>query len=423
MDSRNIGPWKAQRLLWKLVRKCAVPVAILAGSLAASAAPAGAAVWRPFTATSPWNVPAALKGPAGSSNPYASQFTSYSSTLEVSGVGSSQWAKPIFFAKPGDPEYRWTDQNGWAKGDIRYQGEPIPMPEGANQATGSDGHLTIVTADRHYEYDMWRANVSARSAETIVRFDLTGSGVPGVQSDNTSARGSGTPIIPTTIRAEEAVGGIDHAIGLTIPHVAKDYLYPATHSDGSSGSVKYGMLFVLRADYPVSAGASLGERNIVAALKTYGAYVVDQGASMELDADSNGSDLWSQSGLLGHANLAIHATDWRPVSVGTAPAPAPPPEPPPLPVPEPVPAPAPQPEPGPAPAPAPAPAPEPSPGPVGNPGSWSSGSGKKCTKQRQKRGKCTRVTTTAQAKAHKAMKQKAMKRKVMKLKAAAHRKR
>ena len=254
MDSNHIGPERARSKSRTL--KLLIVAAILGGSLAAGAAPAGAAVWRPFSATSPWNIPAAQKGSITSSNPYGSQFTSYTSSLELSGVApDNQWAKPIFFAKAGDPEYRWTDTNGWPKGDIRYGGEPIPMPAGAKQATGSDGHLTIVTADRRYAYDMWRANVSTRSAEAIVRFDLAGSGVPGVQTSNTSARGSGTPIIPTTIRAEEAVSGIEHALGLTVPRVASSYIWPATHSDGSSGSIKYGMLFVLRADFPVPANA------------------------------------------------------------------------------------------------------------------------------------------------------------------------
>jgi hypothetical protein len=77
-------------------------------------------------------------------------------------------------------------------------------------------------------------------------------------------------VIPTTVRAEEAVTGIDHALGLTVPSVATEYQFPATHSDGRLGadSVKYGMLFVLRPDFPVTAGASVGERNIIAALKT-----------------------------------------------------------------------------------------------------------------------------------------------------------
>ena len=57
------------------------------------------------------------------------------------------------------------------------------------------------------------------------------------------------------------------------------------------------MLFVLRADYPVPANASIGVRNVIQALKTYGAYVVDQGASFEIDADSTHPELWSQAGL------------------------------------------------------------------------------------------------------------------------------
>src|SRR3989454_2301963 len=219
---------------------------------------ASASVWKPFSPTSPWNVPAAQKGGFTTSNPYASQFTSYRSTLEISGipeggVNGTAYAKPIFFAQPGDPQYAWTSVNTWVKGDIHYGGEPIPLPAGAMQASGSDGHLTIVTADRHYAYDMWRADVATKSAACIVRLDLTGEGVPGVRTQNTSARGSGAPIIPSTVRAEEALYGIRHAIGITIPHASSDYIFPATQSDGNLGpdAIKYGMLFVLRPDYPV----------------------------------------------------------------------------------------------------------------------------------------------------------------------------
>ena len=309
--------------------KCMLACALMSGVFACSiAAPAAAAVWKPFAPTSPWNVPVAQKG-GTTSNPYASQFTSYRSTLEISGipeggVHGTAYAKPIFFASPGDPQYVWNTVNTWVKGDIRYQGEPIPLPAGTMQASGSDGHLTIVTADRHYAYDMWRADAATRTAYAIVRFDLTGEGVPSVRTNNTSARGSGAPIIPTTIRAEEAVNGIDHALGLTIPRASSTYNYPATHTDGDLGpdAVQYGMLFVLRADYPVPAGATLGERNIIQALKTYGAYVVDQGSSMGLDADSTHPELWQQAGMYGKSGMPIRATDFRLVNVGTPPDPA-----------------------------------------------------------------------------------------------------
>jgi hypothetical protein len=352
MDPRRIrscmsGLGRAHR---RRVRGMLLAAAMLVGALTAGAAPAGAA-WRPFAATSPFNVPAAQKGAISGTNPYASQFTSYASTVEISGVApNNQWTKPIYFASAGDPQFTWTDLNGWPKGDIRYGGEPIPMPVGAHEATGSDGHLAIVTADRHYVYEMWRAHVATRSAEVIVRFDLTGSGVAGVQTGNTSARGSGMPLISTTIRGEEAVGGIDHALGLTVPHVASTYVYPATHSDGGSGSVQYGMLFVLRPDYPVPAGASLGERNIITALKTYGAYIDDQGASMGLDADATHPEAWAQAGMLGDSSMPIRADDWRQVNVGTAPAPAPTPPP-----------------------------------------SSDPGGGRTCTKRERRKGKCTLV--------------------------------
>jgi hypothetical protein len=274
-------------------------------------------VWQPFQDSSPWNVPANQKGYPIPDNPYASQFTSYSSQLGISGIpggGASDtaFAKPIFFAKPGDPEYVWSNLNGWGKGDIRYQGEPIPLPDGAMQASGSDGHLTIVTADRRYAYDMWRADVATKSAACIVRFDLAGEGVPGTRTDATSARASGAPVIPSTIRAEEALYGIRHALGITVPSVSSDYIYPATHSDGNLGpdAIKYGMLFVLRPDYPVPADAGVGERNIIQALKTYGAYVVDQGASMELDADSTHPRQWDLTGLNAYS-LNIRPEDFR----------------------------------------------------------------------------------------------------------------
>src|SRR4029078_5781288 len=88
---------------------------------------------------------------------------------------------------------------------------------------------------------------------------------------------------------------------------------------------------------PGPAGASLGRPNINAALQKYGAYVVDQGASMGIDADSNRSDLWSQSGLLGAGKLPVHASDWRARDVSGTPSPLPVPDPVPLPAPTPAP--------------------------------------------------------------------------------------
>ena len=86
--------WPGRKRRMRAILLCVASAAVLA------AAPAPAAgAWRAFSATSPWNVPAAQKGAISGSNPYASQFTSYSSTLEISGVApDNQWGKPIYFA-------------------------------------------------------------------------------------------------------------------------------------------------------------------------------------------------------------------------------------------------------------------------------------------------------------------------------------
>jgi hypothetical protein len=263
--------------------------------------------WRAFSDTSPWNVPAAQKGTIDSSNPYADQFSNQGAgfTMRVSGTpDNSTYTSPIFFAEPGDPRLPVSvTLPSWApNGDIRWDGNPVPLPADAYVERGSDGHMTIVSADRQTSWEFWRAEIGATSLTTsiIVQFDLTGPGYSSDRNDDTSARGSGTPLIATTLRADEAVNGIRHALGITVPHVGSHYLYPpATHTDGGggAGSIEYGMLFVLRSDYPVPANASIGLRNLIQALKTYGAYVVDQGADFQIDSDANQPDVWAEAGL------------------------------------------------------------------------------------------------------------------------------
>lgn len=260
---------------------------------------------RAFSATSPWNQPAAQKGAVSQGNPYSGQFTSYASELQISGTPDNpDYSSPVFFASAGDPATANVSlTTDWSPiRDLAWDRRAIPVPQGAYPAPGSDGHMTIVSADRRTAWEFWRCTkVSATGITTAVvsQWDLTGSGYSAFRGEN-SARGSGTPLIATSLTADEALHGIDHAMGISVPRVASDYVYPvATKSDGSAaaGTVKYGMLFVLRGDYPVPANASVGVRNVIEALKTYGAYVIDQGASFEIDADSTHPADWSQAGV------------------------------------------------------------------------------------------------------------------------------
>lgn len=234
-----------------------------------------------FAETSIWNIPALKKG-SDSPNPNPAAFNSYGSSLEYS--NDTTWGKPFFFARPTDPCVVWDDLNGWASGDIAYQGECIRTPAAAHEATGSDGHLALISADRHYSYEGWRCHVSSHSCATLVRFDLSGSGVPNDTSDNTSARGSGTPLITTAIHPGD---DFQHAQGCTVPNVQSDYITPpATHADGgASNGLRYGQLYRLRDTFPAPSDPIAAA--LVQELKTYGCYLVDQGATFGIDGDPN----------------------------------------------------------------------------------------------------------------------------------------
>ena len=126
------------------------------------------------------------------------------------------------------------------------------------------------------------------------------------------------------------------------------------------------MLFVLRPDFPETG--SIGRLNVIRALKTYGAYIVDQGASFEIDTEGDyaagARENFTAAGIARTALNDIRPADLRYVSTGTVPVPTPVPAPEPAPAPAPEPAPAPAPEPAPAPAPGTEPAPAPAPEPV-----------------------------------------------------------
>jgi hypothetical protein len=279
------------------------------------------AIFRAFSPNSPWNRTAV---PTSSTNPYAAQFTDRPGTpLRLSGTPDNlTYAAPVYWAQKGDPTAPVTvTQRDWLPdGETGWDGRKVPVPIGVRPAPGVDGHLTVVSNDRKTAWEFLgctQAGPMGYVAKVVVQWNLNG---PGYSREHnaTSARGSGAPLISTSLRAEEALRGIQHALGFTVPRVSYDYDWPATHSDGKQGfsAIKYGMRFVLRPDYPVPANASVGVINLTYALKVYGAYLVDQGADFEIDADFTSPELWQQAGL-GSKTLDIQPSDFLPAAFGT----------------------------------------------------------------------------------------------------------
>src|SRR3954454_2355613 len=210
-----------------------------------AAAPANA-IFRAFSTSSPWNQTAVA---VGDSNPWASQFVDHPGLpMRISGTPDNPtYAAPIFFAQRGDPVAPvFVTQRDWLPdGDTEWNGRPIPVPSGVRPAPGADGHLTVVSAGRRtawYFFGCTVAGTNGYVTRVIVQWDLTGPGYSR-QDNETSARGSGAPLINTSLRADEAVNGFQHALGISVPRVSSEYRHPATHSDGKQGPgmLLYGM--------------------------------------------------------------------------------------------------------------------------------------------------------------------------------------
>jgi hypothetical protein len=298
-------------------------------------------VWRPFSPGSLWNKKAVdIASPPGSQTGIQSGPGAWMAPgqvgLRVGGCpdGSADCSQDRPFNKPicfGESDQS-TAVSGTGpaqtqvRGNIAYAAQAIPRASPCGAATGSDGHLVVTDPGRSFSYEWWHcvvtglpcgpsAGYGVGTDGLIARWNLTGDGVANAQDGvaptccpNWSARGAGTPVINTAIRGEEAVNGIEHAIGCSITSpgssdVSNKFLYPpATNTDGilGSGGSRYGELYTLRSDFLLSHPTnptrgrawSTGELNIINALMTYGCYLVDRHGGFELDTDASS---WTQA--------------------------------------------------------------------------------------------------------------------------------
>jgi hypothetical protein len=170
---------------------------------------------------------------------------------------------------------------------------PYPVPanapvEGAPDTTG-DRHVLVIDRDNNRLYELYRAFVNADgswNADGGAVFHLDSNSVrPTAQPGWTSADAAGLPIFPGLARFEEAAlgpGGIRHALRFTVQRSRRAYVPPATHFASSNTSASLppmGMRVRLKASYVIPASFSAETRALLAAMKTYGMIVADNGSN------------------------------------------------------------------------------------------------------------------------------------------------
>jgi hypothetical protein len=216
-----------------------------------------------------------------------------------------RYGVPIYDAAAGTPRasvkcLRYGCANLWLRN--------VPLPRGMYPAGGSDAQLTVLDADPSSPthgcmYDFWKAgkkadgsfDYSAPRGGFIQRESITESGwVDGSTTRGSSAANMAGMITPAELQA----GAIDHALGFNV-YLARDARrrswLPSHQSDGSNRSpdaIPEGARIRLNPRYDASR-LPAWQQTIATALKTYGAFVVDQGGNEFEAIDNSHGGRWS----------------------------------------------------------------------------------------------------------------------------------
>lgn len=170
----------------------------------------------------------------------------------------------------------------------------LPLPAGAQPDPRYDGWMSIIDRPSGIGYDLWRAR---RQDSVTITFQfskawaLDGPGfskpISVAPERAVGARGSGLPLFAGVVGPRELQAGeIDHALAIAVPGLARGrYVQPASATDGigPTRALPAGARLRLKADVVPDPEIVKGPKRrygeaILAALRRYGAIVVDRAA-------------------------------------------------------------------------------------------------------------------------------------------------
>lgn len=290
-------------------RRCLKVVALACFALVLSSPPmiyeVSASTPRPFSPTSPFNVPIKTNPAIDRSSAAMVSYAARSGQLHAN---LFEFAIPIYASTPATPRYRVTCAKEGEWGSCPLSRGTRAIPDNARPNTGDDGVMTVMDGSAKTVDEYWQAWHSGSSWGTTwgAVNSTAGSGWGG------SSTGSGASRIAGVVRVSEIQAGvIDHALVLQSDNVCASVVRPpAIKTDGTSrrsDCIPEGAR--LQLDPAVNLGSlsglKPGERTVARALQTYGAYLIDRGgaplsASFELAPDATSSSpgsVYSSAGL------------------------------------------------------------------------------------------------------------------------------
>ncbi|MBW3601745.1 MAG: hypothetical protein KY434_03470 [Actinobacteria bacterium] len=270
---------------------------------------------RPFSADSPWNA----RIPADPVlDPGTERMAGYLARNGPGVAALSEFGVPVYAAGASTPRYPVACRAPWGVCDLARQ--PVPVPDGARPAPGSDAAMVVVDWAERRSYEFWEAERLPGGGWTagwggVV--DVEGDGhAPG----GTLPTGAGVSRLAGVVRAFELERGrIPHALVFSTDNACwGGHRYPATKTDGTSGRpdcIPEGARVQLdpRVDVAALSGVSPAERMVAVALQRHGAYAIDNGgAAMAIvfETPRGARGAYARAGL-SHDYQALAGIPWR----------------------------------------------------------------------------------------------------------------
>jgi len=181
-----------------------------------------------------------------------------------------------------------------------------PVEGGAAPTNTGDRHVLVIDRDNDRLYELFSAYANADGswdAACGAVFHLDSNSVrPTAQPGWTSADAAGLSIFPGLARYEEAArgpGGIRHALRFTVQRTRRAYVPPATHwASSNTGTTlpPMGMRVRLKASYAIPTSFSVETRALLAAMKTYGMILADNGSNWMISGAPD--ERWNNDALV-----------------------------------------------------------------------------------------------------------------------------
>lgn len=302
----------------------------------------GADVYRPFSASSPWNVPIGANPKLEpNSDALIADFESSSPYGEHLDVNIEGYSIPLYWADANTPRVTVTCRfggNGFTGDNGANATAQIPFPSGAMPDPESDHHLLIIDRSTNTEYGMWdfsSANGTYACGLGAI-LNLDGDGVrPLADTANPwwfahGPRACGFGLVAGLVRPEEIKAGlIAHALVVAYPHIRSGFFVsPASTAQASNGvgaEPTRGIPCGGRIQYDPTINVdaldvSPAGKTILRALQVYGAYVGDYSGAISLYADNSpeARAYWKSIDFDAYELLdKIDLADFRVLEIGT----------------------------------------------------------------------------------------------------------